>query len=113
MLVHGHFEGTRPGDLLVATLRRGDTVPLRIGATYGQSCEGSLASVQWRSTAPDVAAVTARDPATAELHGVAPGETRVSADVVLADGSRLTAELHGVPSPGSPLMRVYAVRVVR
>jgi hypothetical protein len=69
--------------------------------------------VQWRSTSPDVAALAGRGPLGADLRAVAVGETRVSAEVALTDGSRQTAELHAVPSPGSPVLRVYAVRVVR
>lgn len=69
--------------------------------------------MQWRSTSPDVATVTASGALGAELRGVAPGEASVSAEVTLADKSRHAAELHAVPSHGSPLLRVYAVRVVR
>lgn len=68
--------------------------------------------MQWRSTSPDVGALAAQGPLGADLRAVAPGETRVSAEVTLSDGSRQTAELFAVPSHGSPVLRVYAVRVV-
>jgi hypothetical protein len=110
---YSHFASAQPGELLAASVRRGDVVPLELTNRYSTACGASVASVQWRSSSPEVAALAARGPLGADLTAVALGETRVSADVVLTDGSRQTAELHAVPSHGSPVLRVYAVRVVR
>jgi hypothetical protein len=108
---YSHFSEAPPGELLTATVRRGEVVALALTNRVSAACD--VVQVQWRSTSPGVATVTASGALGAELRGVAPGETSVSAEVTLADGSRQTAELHAVPSHGSPLLRVYAVRVVR
>ena len=108
---YSHFLAAAPGELLTATVRRGEVVPLQLSNRASTSCQGSVAQVQWRSTSPGVATVTARGALDAELRGVAPGETVVSAEVTLTDGSRQVAELHAVPSHGSPVLRVYTVRV--
>jgi hypothetical protein len=108
---YSHFLAAAPGELLTATVSRGEVVALQLTNRVSTACD--VAEVQWRSTSPDVATVTSRGGLDADLRGVAPGETRVSADLVLADGSRHSAALHAVPSHGSPLLRVYAVRVVR
>ena len=110
---YSHFVSAQPGELLAATLRRGDVIPLELTNRLSSACGGSVASVLWRSTSPDVGAVAARGAFGAELRAVATGETRVSAEVALSDGSRQTSELYAVPSHGSPVLRVYAVRVVR
>ena len=110
---YSHFASAQPGELLTATVRRGDVVPLELTNRYSTACGASVASVQWRSSSPDVAAFATRGPLGADLRAESPGETRVSAEVTLTDGSRHTAELHAVPSHGSPVLRVYAVRVVR
>ncbi len=110
---YSHFASAQPGELLTATVRRGDVVPLELKHRYSAACGASVASVQWRSSSPDVAALATRGPLGADLRAVSPGETRVSAEVALTDGSRQTAELHAVPTHGSPVLRVYAVRVVR
>lgn len=110
---YSHFAPAQPGELLTATVRRGDVVPLELTNRYSTACGASVASVQWRSSSPDVAALATRGPLGTDLRAESPGETRVSAEVTLTDGSRHTAELHAVPSHGSPVLRVYAVRVVR
>lgn len=110
---YSHFASAQPGELLTATVRRGDVVPLELTNRYSAACGASVASVQWRSSSPDVATLATRGPLGADLRAVSPGETRVSAEVALTDGSRQTAELHAVPTHGSPVLRVYAVRVVR
>ena len=109
---YSHFAAAQPGELLTATLRRGDVAALELTNRLSTACGGSVASVRWRSTSPDAGALAARGPLGADLRAVAPGETRVSAEVALSDGSRQTADLYAVPSPGSPVLRVYAVRVI-
>lgn len=109
---YSHFAAVQPGELLTATLRRGDGAALELTNRFSTACGGSVASVQWRSTSPDVGAIAPRGPLGADLRAVALGETRVSAEVTLSDGSRQAAELFAVPSHGSPVLRVYAVRVV-
>ena len=110
---YSHFAPAQPGELLAATVRRGDVVALELTNSLSSACGAFVASVQWRSSSPEVANIAARGTLGANLGAVALGETRVSAEVALTDGSRQTAELHAVPSPGSPMLRVYAVRVVR
>lgn len=111
-LQYEHFAAQASGALLSATLRRGDVVRLQVTTRHSGNCESAVAAVQWVSTAPDVADVagTGRE---ADLLARNPGETHVYANVTLRDGQRLVAELHAVPSHGSPVMRVYTVRVVR
>jgi hypothetical protein len=111
-LEYQHFPSTPPGELLAATLRRGDRVRLRLTTLSSTGCDSAVAAVEWLSTAPGVASVAASGPFAAELTAVAPGESRVSARATLASGERVTAELHAVPSPGGPVLRVYLVRVV-
>jgi hypothetical protein len=110
---YDNFPALAPGELLAATVRRGDVVPLRVGTLASTGCDASVAQVRWTSTSPDVATVAANGALGAELRAVNAGDTRVSADLTLADGGRVTAELHAVPTAGSPLLRVYVVRVVR
>jgi hypothetical protein len=110
---YSHFASAQPGELLAASVRRGDVVALKLTNHLSSACGASVASVQWRSSSPEVATLAARGPLSADLRAVALGETRVSAEVALTDGSRQTAELHAVPSPGSPVLRVFTVRVVR
>lgn len=107
-----HFQPQPAGGLLAATLRPGGTVPLQVGTRSSGSCETQIAAIQWVSTAPEVAAVAGTS-RVADLRALAEGETRVHANVTLRDGQKLVAELHAVPSQGSPVMRVYTVRVVR
>lgn len=112
-LAYEHFPSTSPGELLAATLRRGDVVRLRLTTLHSTGCEGAVAAVDWLSTSPGVATVAAVERLAADLTAAATGESRVSALATLASGERVSAELHAVPSPGSPVMRVFAVRVVR
>jgi hypothetical protein len=108
-----HFPSTLlPSELLAATLRRGDVVRLRLTTKWTTGCDSAVAAVEWLSTAPGVATGAASGPLAADLTALATGESRVSARATLASGERVTAELHAVPSPGSPELRVYLVRVV-
>lgn len=109
---YSHFVAAPPGELLAATVRRGELVRLELTNRLSTACSGSVASVEWRSTSPEVGALAARGALGADLQAAVPGETRVSAQVTLSDGSRQTAELYAVPSHGSPVLRVYAVRVI-
>lgn len=110
-----HFPSVDARELLTATLRRGSRVPLRLTTLASSNCEAAVAKVDWRSSAPDVLTVAATGPGPmlAEMHAVGVGEGRVWATVVLGDGRALTAELYAVPGTDSPMLRVYAVRVVR
>jgi len=110
---YDHFADSGADTLLTATLRRGEVVPLRVTTHRTTGCDDEVASVQWRSTSADVAALTPTSRLESDLAGLRPGETTVSAEVILDDGSRVTAELYAVPQEGSPLLRVYTVRVVR
>jgi hypothetical protein len=107
-----HFTSSSDA-LLTATIRRNETVRLTLTTLQPSNCDDKVSAVQWVSTAPGVAGVESTGLTTADLTGIAPGETRVSAEVTFSDGTRRTAELHAVPSAGSPVLRVYAVRVVR
>jgi hypothetical protein len=109
---YSHFASAIPGELLAATMRRGDVVPLELTNRFSTACGGEVASVQWRSTSPSVGALAARGPLGADLRALSPGETRVSVELTLSDGTRYVAELHAVPSHGSPVLRVYTVRVI-
>jgi hypothetical protein len=111
-LEYEHFPSAPPSELLAATLRRGAVVRLRLTTLWTTGCDSAVAAVEWLSTAPGVATVAASGPLAADLTAVAPGESRVSARATLASGERVTAELHAVPSAGSPVLRVYLVRVV-
>lgn len=112
-LQYEHFPPQAAGELLSATLHRGDVVRLQVTTRYSGNCEAAIGAVQWVSTSPDVAEFggTSRE---ADLRARNQGETRVYANVTLRGGGQpLVAELQAVPSPGSPVLRVYTVRVVR
>jgi hypothetical protein len=111
-----HFATATPGALLVATIRTGEVVSLRVTTLHTTdvtSCDSSVAGVGWVSTAPEVAALAPPDSLEAALSGLREGETAVSARLTLSDGSQPVAELYAVPREGSVPVRVYSVRVVR
>jgi hypothetical protein len=110
---YAHFSVASPDELLTATLHAGEVVPMRVATLGTRDCGEAVGSVEWISTRLEVADLNPTTRLEAELHALRPGETVVSAELTLANGERARAELYAVPSAGSPLLRVYSVRVVR
>jgi hypothetical protein len=108
-----HFADAPADALLTATVRVGEVVPLQFTTLMTSDCGEAVANITWHSTAPAVATLTPTTRLEADLQARQAGETVVSAEAVLTDGSRVAAELYAVPQHGSPPLRVYTVRVVR